>query len=232
MKEIRCLALFICFFLSSSAQEKIRVKAGDDFSEALSSFGIYRFPQFKQADIFFRNGKESNGELNYNLVVGEIQFINDKGDTLSIANPEDLKYVKIDSVLYYYYDNKYIEILEGNENDIKVGCWQQIKIEFEELGAYDRPAGGNDVKSYKNYTSPLGSSVYDLKANQNRIITRETHCFLLDKYGAVFSVTKNNFLHFFPEKKEAILKYIDINKIDFKKVADLKRLFQFCRKNQ
>ncbi|MBS1975333.1 MAG: hypothetical protein JST13_13355, partial [Bacteroidetes bacterium] len=142
MKGVWLMLIFIFVFSNLSAQEKIRVKAGDDFSEALSSFGIYRFPQFEQSDIFFRNGKESNGRLNYNLVVGEIQFINGKGDTLSIANPEELRYVKIDSVFYYYYDKKYTEILAGKEDDIKLGYWQQIKIEFEELGAYDRPAGG------------------------------------------------------------------------------------------
>lgn len=210
-----------------SAQEKIKVKAGDDFSETLASFGIYRFPSFISSDIFFRNGAQSSAKLNYNLAVGEIQFIDDKSDTLSIANPEELRVIKIDTVLFYY-NQKYMEVVAGNVDELKLAFWQKIKIDFEELGAYDRPANGVDVKSYKNYTSPQGSTVYDLKANQNRIITKEASYFLIDKYGTSFSATKNNFIHFFPAKRVVIQDYLKENKVDFGKIADLKKLFKFC----
>ena len=223
------LSVFVCLVAcySTCCQEKIRVPAGADFSKALNSFGIYRFPAFLNSSIFFRNGTQSSGKLNYNISLGEIQFINDPHDTMSIANPEELEFVRIDTVLYYY-DKNYLEVIQGSSDEWKLARWQQIKIDYEQLGAYDNPAPGVDVKSYKNYTSPMGSNVYDLTANQNRIITIEKKYFLIDKFGKAFPANKSNFGFCFPVNKSATLGYLKEHNIHFDQEGDLRQLFAFC----
>jgi hypothetical protein len=227
-KKLLTAALLIVAPFVMKAQEKIRVMAGEDFSKALNSYGIYRFPAFTQSKIFFRNRTPSAARLNYNLVLAELQFINSPTDTLSIGNPEDLQLIEIDSVLYYY-DKRYLEVLAGGADDIKLAFWQQIKIEFEQLGAFDKPANGVDVKSYKNVNSPMGYNITDLTANQNRIITKETRYFLVDKYGKSFPANKSSFYNLFPGGKSKIQDYIKQADIHFERIEDLKKLYAFCR---
>jgi hypothetical protein len=212
--------------LPAQIQEKIRVKAGEDFSAALSSYGIYRFPAFTTAAIFFRNGRQSSAKINYNLVLGEMQFLDDKGDTLVIANPSELRYLYIDTVLFFY-DHNYLEVAAGHD-DARLAFAQKIKIDFEKIGAYDRPAAGVDVKTYGSYSSGTGGNIYHLITNEDRIITKDLSYFLIDKYGSAFPATKNNFLRFFSSYKTVTLEYIKTNNIHFSSIGDLKKLFQFC----
>ena len=74
----------------------------------------------------------------------------------------------------------------------------------------------------------MGSNVYDLTANQNRIITIERKYFLIDKFGKTFTADKGNFFYCFPLYKGAIQDYLKDKNIHFNSIEDLKKLFKFC----
>jgi hypothetical protein len=230
MKGIFITITFLSLAFFIKAQEKIKVKAGEDFSKALNSYGIYRFPAFTNSKILFRNGNQSTAMLNYNLAISEVQFLNPPQDTLSIGNPQEIHVMEIDSVLFYF-DKRYLEILAGSADEVKLAQWQQIKIEFEQLGAFEQPSNGVDVKNYKNVRSPYGYNINDFTANQNRIITRETKYFLVDKFGKSFPANKASFYNLFPGNKAKIQEYMKANSIHFENPADIKALYKFCRES-
>ncbi len=227
----RCISILVflalaCIEIKAQTKDKIRVKAGDDLSAALSSYGVYRFPSFTNANISFKNGLNSTARLNYNLALGKMQFIDNKSDTLEIANPDDLLYIRFDSVLYYF-NGDYLEVI-ADSNDYKLAFRQKIGISFEKLGAFDRPDPSADIKSYKTYASPNGSFVYDLKSNDDRIITRERSYYFIYKNENFFLTTKAHFLNVFSLHRSAVEQYIKENHINFNNLAELKNLFQFC----
>ncbi len=228
MKGI-CFALVcLAFSFSLKSQEKIRVNAGEDFSKILNSYGIYRFPTFFNSKIFFRNGNQSTAMLNYNLVLSAVQFLNPPADTLSIGNPEKLYLLEIDSVLYYY-DKRYLEVIVESADEVKPARWQQIKIEFEQLGAFEKPSNGVDVQSYRNIKSGMVYNSKDFVANQNRIITKETKYFLVDKFGKSFPANKGIFYNLFPGNKTRIQEYIQTANVHFDRLDDLKGLYKACK---
>ena len=49
--------------------------------------GIYRFSSFSDGSIIFRSGIMSAARMNYNISFDEMHFINQQGDTLSVAAP-------------------------------------------------------------------------------------------------------------------------------------------------
>jgi hypothetical protein len=73
--------------LAQITERKI-VRAGEDIAPAISPTGHYRFAQFTNGIVRMKHGNISKTRLNLHIWKGEMQFIDSKGDTLSIAQPE------------------------------------------------------------------------------------------------------------------------------------------------
>jgi hypothetical protein len=218
--------------LAVNAQEQIRVKAGEDFSKSLNSFGVYRLPAFVPSRIHFRDGRLTQAHMNYNLALGELQFLSGAVDTLSVGNPEELAYVEVDTILFYYGEKKYLEVIAGKADETKLAQWEQFNFEFEQLGAFDKAQNGVDVKSYQNYSSPNGQHIYDLSANQNRIITRETRFYLIDRFGKIHPATRSGFLSAFPHCREIINNDARTQGVHYGRKEDLRALHALCKSSE
>ena len=96
--------LFGCFLLTLQAQEtkSIRVKADTDLKYAIPVVERYRYPQFKNGTVSFFNASPATAKLNYNFQLGEVQFLNLTGDTLSLANEQTIKQIQIGDNIFYY----------------------------------------------------------------------------------------------------------------------------------
>ena len=83
--------------LTAAAQTDgpIRVKAGEEVSKAIPAGQRYRYEGFQPESIKYLSGTVSNGRLNYNLLLGEMQFIDPEGDTLSLAGETTLDHVRV-----------------------------------------------------------------------------------------------------------------------------------------
>ncbi|MBK5272449.1 MAG: hypothetical protein JJE22_15700, partial [Bacteroidia bacterium] len=85
----RVILMLICFAVLSSNQlsaqtiTTIRVKAGEDFTAVYKQ--MYRFPQFTYGKVYFVNKDSAVGRLNYNMLMGKMQFIDKRGDTLVLS---------------------------------------------------------------------------------------------------------------------------------------------------
>src|ERR1700712_5283487 len=97
------ILLICCVQLSAQMTAPIRVNAGDDLYTKLGH-EIYLYPAFTTGTVAFRDGKMSQAKLNYNFLNGEVQFINDTGDTLSLANELTIKYLTIAKDSFFYSD--------------------------------------------------------------------------------------------------------------------------------
>ena len=114
--------------LSAQSTETIRVKAGEDISKVISPNGIYRFPLFTTGTYLKNNNTSSSAKLNYNLFTGEMQYLNLKGDTMTIANSSEINSIKIQDVLFYY-RNGYKEVI-ADHDPAKPAVESTIKLEY------------------------------------------------------------------------------------------------------
>lgn len=100
------LLLMACIFNTYAAfaqQEKsYPVKAGEIPGEVLPKEAIYVLPAFATGTAFLKDGTSSMLRFNYNFLLDEMHFINEKGDTLAIADPLLINSVVIDSMVFYY----------------------------------------------------------------------------------------------------------------------------------
>ncbi len=113
-------ALLLLFVLMNHmglfAQNKtsVTVKAGSKISDVFTAADIFYYPEFTKGRVYFKDGSTSSAKLNYSLLVDQIQFIDPKGDTLSLANQTTIQVISIDQDSFYY-DKGYLRLVVGNK---------------------------------------------------------------------------------------------------------------------
>ena len=103
-KELYLLAAVAAFSAQTFCQTSVQrtnIKGG---SSAWENFRkeMYAFSSFETGIVEYKNGKRYKGQLNYNKAIANIQFIDEKGDTLAIGNEETVKEVTIGTANIYY----------------------------------------------------------------------------------------------------------------------------------
>lgn len=224
------LLLFVCpvFFatqLLAQSNDVVRVKAGEDPAKKFSPNGFYRFPSFSEGIAFFKHGGTTMAKFNYHILNQEMQFIGLNGDTLALAEPFSIKYITVDTSLYYYSDG-YLEVIENNES-LKLARKLRLDTKWEKIGAYGQPSPSGSIRTPNRII--LGNTVgSNLTLNQDIVIQKDYTYFWLDKYGTVMKATKANLLKFLPPDAKSIIEdYLKMNPIDFRKESDLKKLFRY-----
>lgn len=228
MKKV---AIFVCICTVSASNifaqysDKIVVKAGQDFMASLSK-QIYHYPQFVEGTVVYKDGITSKGIMNYNMLIGEMQFIDDKHDTLSIANEQTIQYIAIANDSFFY-DKGYLALITGNPT-AKLAVRQRIKVvDKQKIGAYDQPSSTGSIDSYNSVQG--GSRVYKLDIREDIILAKETSLFLGDKFNHFVIANKKNSIKLSANKQNEIEKYIRENNIDFNKKEDMIKLIGFLQ---
>lgn len=215
---------FLCTkFVLAQNTETIRVKAGEDISKIISPNGIYRFPSFTTGTYVKNNNIASSAKLNYNLLTGEMQYLNSTGDTMTIANASEINVLKIQDALFYY-RNGYKEVIVAND-PVRLAVETSFKLEHEKVGLYGQSNASQDIITINSYTN---TNIFQLTLGEDAVIRKKTTYFLFNKDEPPVVATKKSFLKIFTKNKTAINKYIDENKINFNKQEDLKKLLTFC----
>ncbi|MBG9376460.1 hypothetical protein I5907_09465 [Panacibacter sp. DH6] len=224
------LLALLCYLSTiplNAQTEEFRVKAGDDITTKISEHGKYRFTAFKQGRIYYDYGKSASAKFNYNYLVEEMQFINPDGDTLSIANPEQVKYVVFDSAIYYYNEG-FIELVK-NLDSVKIGKKQKLKIVYEKIGAYGQPTNSSAIDNNKFYLE--NNTFYRLTINQDAIIKKQTTWYIIsDKEERPVEADKAGFTKLFPQHKDDIKVFTKENNDALKTADGLARLLSICMK--
>jgi hypothetical protein len=222
------LILYTCSFsLLAQESKTIRIKSGEDPARVIPIADKYRFTTFTDGKIYYLNSI-SAGKLNYSILLGEIHFIDQKQDTLSLANENLIKKVTIGETNFYYAKEKgYVEEIADFSN-IKLGISQIIHmVNSEKEGAYDQSTGVAAIRSYKSLATG-NSSLQSLQLKGDILLAKRINYFLIDQNSRIHVANKNNFLKVYAKHKKTIAAYIKQEMIDFKSEKDLRKLLSFC----
>ncbi len=228
MKKYFLLLIALACLQSLPAQihKRITLSAGDDLSKTLGTHGAFRYAGFAPGVISFKNGKKISASLNYNVLLDEMFFVGDKGDTLVIGNPADISYLTIGDN-WFFYDNGYLEVI-ASSNALKLARSQKITLEAEKVGGYGEPANTASIDSYKNFYT-TGNTTYSLTLNQNTVVTKNISYFWVSNDMSVLPATEDNLLTIIGiDKKTNVDGYVKQKKISFRAEDDLVKLLQYC----
>lgn len=208
MRPLLVMITFISFSInpvSAQTTETIRVKAGEDISKIISPNGIYRFPSFTNGTYLTNNNITSSAKFNYNLFTREMQYLDLKGDTMTIANSAEINFIKIRDAVFYY-RNGYKEVIAGHDS-VKLAVESAINLEYEKVGLYGQSNGAQDVMNLGSYNT--ATNVFQLTLNQDAVIRKKTTYYLFNKNQPPVIATKKSFLKIFNKNKSAVTKYAE-----------------------
>src|SRR6478609_4674249 len=178
-KQFVHLILFIFLFSSSViAQPKnfITVKAGHTIKQSLSPGELYLYPQFPQGTAFLKNGKVATVPLNYNRFLDEVQFINTKGDTLSLNNAEDVQLISIGNDTLFY-SNGFVKLV-STAGDVKLAMKQTLNLVSKEKvsDGYGSTSSTSAIDVYDSYADQVKN--YNIRVMENMVLENRTQYYL------------------------------------------------------
>ncbi|MGI8634053.1 MAG: hypothetical protein ACR2KZ_01485 [Segetibacter sp.] len=223
------LAVTLLFSLSKNIcgqqTKSYVVKAGEQILDVLPLEAIYAFSDFKSGTVFMRDGSISTAKLNYNVLLNEMQFIGSKGDTMAIAYPETIKYISVDTLLYFY-DKTYLQVV-SQVDSFKVAIKQSFtQAPYRTRGGYDAPTATSSITTYSSITS--NGTRGNLQVKKDVKLEKETSYFISDKFNHFSKADKKAFLNIFPMKKVNIVDYMNKNNVNFSNKDDIEKLLKFC----
>ncbi len=225
------LSVFIIQCNSHAQNEQWLVKAGVNVKEALGDSIIYKYPQFNQGAVYFKDERVSNASLNLNIFNGEMQFINASNDTMALSDEGTIKYIIIQKDTFYY-SKVYVQLMYQNPI-AKLGKIETLRaVGFQKTGGYDQPSSASAINSASYFYNANSGTVSKLNEAEDAVLRKETFYFIGDRFGNFQPALKKNIFDMFNSQKDSIDTFMKENKLQLNKEEDLLKLVDFIGKVQ
>lgn len=229
IKPTSFLILLLVVSAANAQKTKIfTVKPGEKASEAIPDSVQYAYPSFVTATISFRDDRSGGtAKLNYNCLFEEMMFLNNKGDTLALANAETIRQIVINTDTFYF-SNVFVKKIAAF-GDIKLGSRNYFRlVNLQKTGAMGLPTS-QTVQSYKAIST--ASDLRSLVVQDVMTLERTTQFFIGDKFNKFQLANRNNLLESFPEKRKLVKAYLKDHPIDYSSADDITRLLTWLQEN-
>ena len=212
---------------AQQASTTFRVKAGEEPLKVIPVEHQYRYPSFQNGKVVYMNGTFTAATFNYNNLLGEVQFINSKGDTMAIAGEPSLYSVLVgESVYLYNKEEGFLEVVQEFDT-MKLG--KRKKLEFagaDKVGAYGQASGASSIRNTSTIISN-NSQQYSLAQKGDVVFSEKLTYFLVDERNQFHRANKPNILKVFPKHRKAISSYRKEHSLNLDKEEDLIKLLQY-----
>jgi len=228
MKKI-AVSLFSLFLIAAviigQDHKTVTVKAGTRINDYFAQNEQYKYPEFTQGKVVFKDGTSTVTKLNYSLMVGEVQFVA-SGDTMAIANEKSIKYVQI-MLDTFYFDNGYLEVVAGH-NPAIMGVKRYVKLaDIKKEGPMGTRSSTNTAQTWGTVIDQGHLKNAHLVVQEDLVLSKNADYFIGNTANGFVPYKKINVLNLYPQQKKAIDEFLKKNKVNFKAKDDLVKLTEF-----
>jgi hypothetical protein len=189
---------------------------------------VYRYPQFTNGDILFKNDHHASALLNFNRLSGQMIFINNKGDTLEFANPETIEFVAISNDTFHFFDKTYIQTMSHYPNGINLCKKETIRYNGKEkksgYGGYSNTTAANSINKVSSE-----NTIEKINVDENTLYVSTTDYYLATPTGKYVLAVKKNFEKLFHQQANKLNDYLEKNKVNYKNEQDLQALLAYMQ---
>lgn len=204
----------------------------DRLSEFIPWNEKYLYSEFRDGYVYYVSHKKSNAtKLNFNRYRSLISMIDEKGDTVFVANFENISYILIDNDLYYHDPQKgYVAILTNPNDSVLLCVHRQLNIVNREiLKDHEKPTRSSTEKSFSVIYVPRNTTLPREKVT----VSRDNIFYLFKESNELLIANKSSFFKLFPMNKSQIDSYLsqlakERKPIRFSNEDDLQKLLSFC----
>jgi len=225
-KIIILLMLSLSGLMFAQGRQIVEATSGEDLGSKVSTNMQYLFPEFTDGQVFFLKSAQSNGKLNYNMLVGEMQFLNNE-EVLALET-KNVAVVSINNRIFYPYKGGEFseELLSTEKHKLRVIRKGSV-VSHAKKGAYGTSSSTSSITSF----SSVGGSghIYNLSVSEDVLISVKNLYYLVGENGKYTQITNaKTFTKQFPALRTQIEAYVKEQRIRFDSEDDLKRLFAYC----
>lgn len=228
MKTALFLFLTMCLLRNIvAAQSKTyTIKDGSDANKVIAASDRFQYNNFITGQVVVKDGRVATVPLNYNYIVGDVQFINPDGDTLSITDKALIKYITIGNDTFYY-DKTYVQLIDGS-TAVQFAKSEKAKIDdIKKIGAYDIASSSTSATTYSSVD--VAGKTEKLITKEEALLSIQTTYYFGNGMYHFLPATRNNLLKLFGTKQNEIQIYLKENKVRFDSKSDLEKLINFFK---
>ncbi len=227
MKTLLNATVFLALCSICFAQEKKVVKPGQEIQECFSKEESYLYPAFIEGTVLLKNREVISARMNYNILYGQMMFIQKPGDTLAIANPQNIEIIIFPSDTFYY-SSGYHQVLAVGFGKYLTRK-QFIKVhEVRKGGAYGTTSSLAATSTMSSYYGDAKTN--KLTVNQEVVVSKQSEFYIADSKGRYRILNRITINKMYPNHKPQIDNFINEEKIDLDKEPDVIKLFGFLMK--
>lgn len=156
-----------------------------------------------------------------------MQFLDEKGDTLALANENTIKLILLGQDTFFF-KKGYLQRVAAHGN-IELLSSQRIKFSNEKnIGAFGL---SNATGNIDNYNTLRANNTYALKLNKDLIFSKECN-YYFSKGGNDFCiVNKKNLFKQFSNNRMMLENYLKQHGVNYDEEKDLNNLFKYLAAN-
>jgi len=205
-----------------------KVKNGSDVSSVIPFAERYQFDKFQQGTVLLRNGRSSRALMNYNLVHGEVLFIDAKKDTLLFDNTDFISKIFVgDDLFYYTKGHGHVHAIQ-EFGKVKLGKKLfLVRMGNEKYASYQQYSATSAISSYSSFINQNGN-FQALEGNEKVILKRRAVYFLIDQNERVMVASRPNLLKIYHVYRKELTAFLKQNDSNLETEADWTQVLEFA----
>lgn len=211
--------------LQAQTRKTYKVAPGERVPDALlKARALYQYPQFSEAEVAFKNGRYGGGRMNYNRLLGDMQYIEANGDTLTLADSKEVASVIINADTFFFQEG-YLQLVD----DFKIKVAKKTILELtnrQRLGGMGELSSAS-IASYSGVSSNQGKK--DVVPNEVLTFSETTTYFISDRFNRFKPLNKKNLFAFYAKRQKEVETYLQANPVNFLKEEDVLHLIGFLK---
>lgn len=219
----------ICMLLGGKAMaqsQTYKVQPGEVIMNALPVGVSYLYPAFRPGQVQFKNGNMGAAMMNYSPLLEEMDFINEKMDTVALNDIESMKYIVIEKDTFYRVQKFFVQEI-ANNREIRLCERRTVALaNREKLGGHGELQNGSSIQAIEqlsNAQNPLRQMV----AQQVFTFSLDKTYYFGDKYGNFRLASRKNLLDVFGNQYPGLGDFLALNKINYLKADDMKLVLEY-----
>ena len=210
----------------AQSNRSFKVNPGEKVSSAIPADVIYEYPEFQVGTVQFKNGKAGMAKMNYNSLLSDIEFINDKLDTNSLDDANAMRYLNIAKDTFYY-DKVYLKQI-SNKKEVKLAENRILMLSNrQKIGGFGEINGGS--VEVEQQMSSNSNPLKTLVAKEILTFTENRVWYFGDKYNRFKQASRKNIVDMFGKLKPGLEKFLDDNHLNYFDETDIKKLAAFLQ---
>ena len=216
-------------WINAQNSEVIEAVSGENLNEKISNQMQYLFPDFTDGYVFYKGMPQISGKLNYNMLIGEMHFIDANNKILALSNVSDVLMISIgDRKFYHHSDEEFVEeLLLDDKLQLLIKRNGNVASHGKK-GAFGMSSSTTSITSYSGINNSENNTYSNISVVEDVIITLNNTYYLSVNNKRIQIINQKTFTKQFSKYKTQIEKFVKEQNIRFDNEEDLKTLIKYC----